>query len=118
MTKVPESIPSTGAGKAVLELLRSRSKKACFVTELCASVRRLNISSEDFERTLAELEAEGAVMIRDHHCADPHLAGVDLRIVALVEGVEDADPQLSAIREIDRAWNGWLANYLANHRCS
>ena len=27
------------------------------------------------EQALAELEAEGVVMIRDHFCADPHLAG-------------------------------------------
>ena len=31
-------------------------------------------------------------MIRDHFCADPHLAGVDLRVVALVESVDGDDP--------------------------
>ena len=29
-------------------------------------------------------------MIRDNFCADPHLAGVDLRVVALVESVKAA----------------------------
>jgi len=24
---------------------------------------------------------------------------------------------MSAIREIDNAWDKWLADYLANHRC-
>ena len=37
-------------------------------------------------------------MIRDNFCADPHLAGVDLRVVALVESVDGGDPQMSAIR--------------------
>ena len=56
-------------------------------------------------------------MIRDNFCADPHLTGVDLRVVALVESVDGGDPQMSAIRLIDEAWNKWLSEYLANHRC-
>src|SRR5215469_3754062 len=54
---------------------------------------------------------------RDHFCADPHLEGVDLRIATLAESAGGADPQMSAIREIDNAWDKWLADYLANHRC-
>ena len=104
--------------RAVIDLLRSRSKKARFITEVCASLQRSNVHVDHIERVLAELEAEGAVMIRDHFCADPHLAGVDLRIVALVDKVENDDSHMSAIREIDDAWNKWLADYLANHRCS
>jgi hypothetical protein len=57
------------------------------------------------------------VMMRDHFCADPHLASVDLRIVALVENASGTGSELSAIRTIDTAWNKWLAEYLANHRC-
>lgn len=98
-------------------MLRSRSKKARFMTEIYAGLRRAHIATEEADRALGDLEAEGLVMIRDHFCADPHLAGVDLRVVALVEGVEGADPQLSAIHEIDSAWDKWLADYLANHRC-
>jgi hypothetical protein len=37
--------------------------------------------------------------------------------VALVESIDGADPQMSAIHEIDNAWDKWLADYLANHRC-
>ncbi len=105
------------ARKAVIELLHSRSKKARFVTEISAGLRRANIGSDEIEHVLAQLEAEGAVMIRDHYCADPHLAGVDLRIVGLVDSAEGVDPQMNAIREIDSAWDKWLTNYLANHRC-
>ena len=57
-------------------------------------------------------------MIRDHFCADPHLAGIDLRIVALVESTEGDDGHRNAIREIDEAWDKWLGEYLANHRCT
>ena len=105
------------ARKAVIELLRSRSKKARFITELSASLRRVNVDIGEIEHVLAQLEAEGAVMIRDHYGADSHLAGVDLRIVGLVDSAEGVDPQMNAIREIDSAWDKWLANYLANHRC-
>ena len=102
---------------AVVELLRSRARKARFMTEVFAVLQRAKIGSEDIERVIAELEAEGLVMMRDHFCADPHLAGVDLRIVALVENGEGADAHASAIHEIDNAWDKWLADYLANHRC-
>jgi hypothetical protein len=114
-----ERIPgaATDAKETILELLRGRSKKARFITEVSASLQRRNISKEEVERLLAELEAEGIVMIRDHFCADPHLAGVDLRVVALVESSEGEDAQMNAIREIDDAWDKWLAEYLTNHRC-
>ena len=111
------NVDPSGARKAVIDALRSRAKKARFVTELAVTLARLHVSKEQMERALSELKAEGVVMIRDNFCADPHLAGVDLRVVALVESIDGADPQLSAIREIDSAWNKWLGEYLANHRC-
>lgn len=107
----------SGAKKAIIDALRSRSKKARFVTELAATLRRSRIGREQMEHALSKLQGEGVVMVRDNFCADPHLAGVDLRVVALVESVDGADPQISAIREIDDAWNKWLGEYLANHRC-
>lgn len=106
------------ARKAVLDLLGNRSKKARFMTEIFAALRRRNIGREEIERAVAQLEAEGVLMMRDHFCADPHLAGVDLRIVTLVDSMGGGDAQLSALREIDQAWDKWLAGYLANHRCS
>jgi hypothetical protein len=103
--------------QALLDFLGSRSAKARFVTELISAMRRLRIGADDLSRALAELEAEGAVIMRDHFCADPHLAGVDLRIVASVHSSGDADAQLSTIQRIDMEWNKWLSEYLANHRC-
>jgi hypothetical protein len=101
----------------LIELLRSRSRKARFLTELYASLEKSQINAAQADRALAELESQGAVMVRDHFCADPHLAGVDLRVAALVERREGEDPQLGAIEKIDKAWNKWLSEYLANHRC-
>ena len=108
----------TGAKKAVIDALRSRAKKARFTTELAVALQRARVGKEEMERALTDLQAEGVVMIRDNFCADPHLAGVDLRVVALVESIDGADAQLSAIREIDSTWNKWLGEYLANHRCT
>lgn len=106
-----------GAKQTALNILGAAPKKARFTTELAAALQRAKIGKEQMEQALAELDAEGVVMIRDHFCADPHLAGVDLRVVALVESVGGADAQLYAIRAIDSTWDKWLAEYLANHRC-
>ena len=102
----------------VLRTLESRGKKARFVTELSAALARAALGAETLERVLAELATEGSIMVRDHFCADPHLAGVDLRVAALVQSNAGADAQMSAIRAIDEAWDKWLTEYLANHRCT
>lgn len=101
----------------ILDVLRARNGGARFMTELYAALGRLRIGAAPADRALAELEKGGAVMIRDHFCADPHLGGVDLRIAALVQSRGGADAQMSTIRVIDEAWNKWLTEYLANHRC-
>jgi len=70
----------------VLACLRQRERRALFVTELCMALRKAHgINVSDIERALAALEADWSVVIRDHYCADPHVVGTDLRIVALVE---------------------------------
>ena len=101
----------------ILRTLESRGKKARFVTELAAALARAALGAESLERVLAELATEGSIMVRDHFCADPHLAEVDLRVAALVQS-DAADAQMSAIRAIDEAWDKWLTEYLANHRCT
>jgi hypothetical protein len=98
--------------------LESRGGKARFVTELSAAVARSAVSQERLESVLAELSGAGLIMVRDHFCADPHLAAVDLRIAAVVRLESDTDAQMKAIRAIDEAWDKWLAEYLANHRCT
>jgi hypothetical protein len=112
----PSTTISADAKTAIVAFLR-RTKKARFATELSAAMQRQKLTADEVERALSDLQAENTVMVRDHFCADPHLAGVDLRIAALVESIDGADAQLSAIHEIDSAWDKWLASYLANHRC-
>ena len=113
----PTSIDLAGAKHAVVAVLNGRGKKALFATELLAGLRRYNLGKDAMDQTLGELEAEGAVVMRDHFCADPHLAEVDLRVVTLVEPALGDQAHAAALREIDLAWNKWLGEYLANHRC-
>lgn len=105
------------ARKAIIDLLRGRNRKARFMTEAYAALGKRDMSAAAIDRSVAELESQGALMLRDHFCADPHLAGVDLRVVAVIEKRADEDPQLNAIGRIDETWNKWLNEYLANHRC-
>jgi hypothetical protein len=68
--------------KNVLEFLRQRQQQALFVHSLYAALRKAyGASASAIEGALAALEANGAVMVRDHYCADPHLEGVELRVV-------------------------------------
>jgi len=107
----------TSAASAIFGVLRSRANKALFVTELAAALRRTKVGTDEMENALAHLAAEGTVVLRDNFCADPHLANVDLRLVAQVDEASGADAHATALREIDLAWNKWLSEYLANHRC-
>lgn len=105
--------------KNVLEVLRQRERRALFVTELSTALRKANgVSASAIEDAISALEADWTVLIRDHYCADPHVVGTDLRIVALVEPREGDDGQMRAIREVEATWHLWLAEYMANHRCS
>src|ERR1700745_2140788 len=104
------NVSLAGAKKAVIDALHNRAKKARFITELAATLGRMNIEKDRMEQALTELETEGVLIIRDHFCADPHLVGIDLRVVALVN-TGGTDAHMSAIHEIDSAWNRWLADY-------
>ena len=105
--------------KAVLACLCQWERRALFVTELSTALRKTHgVSASDVERALAALEADWSVVIRDHYCADPHVVGSDLRIVALVEPGAGDDGQMQAIREVEATWHEWLAEYMGNHRCT
>ena len=107
----------SAAKNAIVDVLRDRVTKALFVTELEASLRRKNLGKEEMERALSDLQTENVIVVRDNFCADPHLANVDLRVVAPVDKSAGAEAHAVALREIDLAWNKWLGEYLANHRC-
>ena len=103
--------------ESVIEVLRGRGKKALFATELLAGLRRYNLTKDIIDQALVELEAESVVVLRDHFCADPHLAEVDLRVIVLLEPGRGDQAYVEARHEIDLAWDKWLGEYLANHRC-
>ena len=108
--------------EAVLSILRASPRRARFVPEIQAALRRsggLNHDPRQLEAALADLEAAGQVIVRDHSFADPHVEGTDLRVVGLVASAQPGDdPQATAITNIERTWDDWLSAYLANHRCS
>jgi hypothetical protein len=113
----PANTHLADAKTTVIEVLGGRGKKALFATELLAGLRRYNLGKDAMDQALGELEAEDAVVLRDHFCADPHLAEVDLRVIALIEPTLGDQAHGAALQEIDQAWNKWLGEYLANHRC-
>src|SRR5258706_6695901 len=102
--------------RAVVEMLGRGAKRARFMTEIVAGLRRLRVGKDELERALGELEAAGTIVLRDNYCADPHLAEVDLRVAALLDQSAGADAHASGLHEIDLAWNKWLGAYLPNHR--
>ena len=111
------NIDLDGAKNAIVEILTGRGKKARFATEVLAGLRHFNIGKAEMDHALGQLETEDAVVLRDHFCADPHLAEVDLRVIALIEPTLGDQAHGAALQEIDLAWNKWLGEYLANHRC-
>ena len=118
MNRLDEQSPAQASARnVIISLLRRNGGQARFVADLHAALTSSQITAEESDQALAALEQEGAVIVREHFCADPHLAEADLRVAALVESLDGEDPQLSAIRRIDEAWNKWLTEYLANHRC-
>jgi hypothetical protein len=101
----------------VIEELHRRGA-ALFVSDLR---RRFSASAnvaDQLDAALSRLESAGSVLVRDHYCGDPHLEGEDLRVAGLVEQVDGEDPLDRCVRAIEAVWTDWLAEYLANHRCS
>jgi len=104
---------------ALVAAFVQRPGRALFVQELVASLGPAVMTDGQFERALAGLEHAGAIIVRPHFCGDPHLDGADLRVAALVRNaVADEDAQANAIAQIEAAWQRWIGDYLANHRCT
>lgn len=99
MTALQEQIVST---------LRASHPPALFLSELSTKVR-----SPELEPALAELAAERSVLISSYGAPDPHLEGLDLRVVALVPGSDE----VSAVEASATVWADWLRQFLATHRC-
>jgi len=100
---------------SLLEVLGRTRNHARFVPELA---RLVAASQSELEQALDELESEGRVLVREQYCPDPHLQGVDLRIVALVDSSAAIDGVAAANDSIESTWQRWVGDYLANHRCT
>jgi hypothetical protein len=92
----------------LLSVLGRSHPPALFVSELAAKV-----PSPELEPALAELEAAHSVVVSRYPAPDPHLEGLDLRIVALVPEAGDS----AAVEASSTLWAGWLRQFLATHRC-
>lgn len=91
-------------------------RRARFVAELAHVVHADALS---LERALGELEQDGAVLVREQYCGDPHLVGTDLRIAALMpQSDQGGDALATANAQIEATWQRWLGEYLASHRCT
>jgi hypothetical protein len=99
----------SAAEEQVLNTLSRQHPPALFYTELAAKVS----GAQELAGTVAQLEQEHAVLVTSFPVPDPHLEGLDLRIVALVPEGQDA----SAIEASTTLWADWLRQFLANHRC-
>lgn len=103
---------------SVLTTLAAQEPPALFATELR---RRLQASGADpagLEDALRQLDRDGSVLVTTPPAPDPHLAALDLRIVALVpRDLPPSDAMLAATRATDVVWGRWLREFLASHRC-
>jgi len=105
--------------RALIAAFAQRPGRALFVPELLASLADAGTTDDQVERALAGLERAGVVIVRPHFCGDPHLDGADLRVAAVVGKAEpDEDAQANAIADIEAAWQRWIGDYLASHRCT
>ena len=73
-----------------MDFLRRSPRRAELVSRLAGALRRNDARPEAVEQGLSELEREGAVLVREHYCADPHLEGADLRVAAVVDAERGA----------------------------
>lgn len=124
MTGTGEAGEAAGPAEAILAVLRRTGGRALPAPELLARVRRPGgdgARTDGWDRAradggLAELEAAGRVVVLDPPPPDVHLRGMDLRVVAAVDG-PSPQAQERARRAADERWRLFLRDFLATHRC-
>ncbi len=99
----------------MLKVLSRAEPPALFATDLAVRVQDVG---DGFTATLGSLASQGSVLVTQPPLPDPHLASLDLRIVALVpsDGSSDAATE-AALRATQTVWDRWLREFLAGHRC-
>ena len=105
---------------AIIAALRQCSGHAAFCSEVAATVGDMGAGTGDFETALAHLEEAGSVLVRQHSCGDPHLVGMDFRILGLIESPtpDGGDGLAATVATIESVWHRWVTDFLASHRCT
>jgi nitrate reductase assembly molybdenum cofactor insertion protein NarJ len=97
------------AEEAIVDVFDRRAKTALFVTEVQYGIAPQRDPGE-FAAALQHLVETGEIIIVTKPAPDVHLSDADLRIAA--RAVPDASAAVEA------AWQGFLREFLASHRCS
>jgi hypothetical protein len=97
------------AEEAIVDVFDRQSAAALFVTEVQYGIAPQRDPAE-FAAALQRLVDRGEIIIVNKPAPDVHLADADLRIAARVA------PDAGAA--IEAAWQSWLRDFLASHRCS
>lgn len=110
--------PEKAIRKAIARILAQKSRGPRFVVELTSSVHAATrTSSDEVEYVLQALTAEGAVIVRAQSHDDPHLDGLDLRIVAPIDASAE-DGLAIAEAQVESLWAHWLLQWQAKHQCA
>jgi hypothetical protein len=105
----------TGLTDDILGVFRDRDVRALFVTEITGA---LGMPVPAIDEGCAELVGKSALMLVENTFPDPHLAGVDLRIAALIAPPGSAGQGSAAALDAARScWQTWLTEFLGSHRC-
>lgn len=97
------------AEEAIVDVFERRSAAALFVTEVQYGIMPQR-SPAEFSAALQRLVERGEIVIVSKPAPDVHLADADLRIAARVAPNAEA--------AIEAAWQTWLRDFFASHRCS
>ena len=93
----------------ILRAFARSEAEALFVTEL-QHATAASLDGTALATGLARLIERGTLVMVTKAAPDPHLADVDLRIVAPAGA--------GAIDAIEQTWRAWLREFLASHRCT
>jgi len=104
------------AADRLLADLRNAPGGARLVAELGAAAAGHGVATGEVEAALGYLAGAGRIAVADHPAPDPHLAGLDLRIAAVIEGTAAADAE-GARRRMEERWRRFVREFLASHRC-
>lgn len=105
------------ACRAALDVLAAAPRRAMFATELATRLAEAGCGPADTAEALAAADSAGRLVVVPHELGDPHLAGIDLRVVALAVD-RRTDSRQDARHRADAYWAEFLREFLATHRCT